>query len=95
MVLWRVPPQVQENIQFGQRGPAVAWLDAQLADGQGRASPSGGDPVFDEALSRRVKQFQLAHGLIPDGIVGLQTLVRLSGVSDRTAPNLLRERGAQ
>ncbi len=95
VVLWRLPPQVQENIQFGQRGPAVAWLDAQLADGQGSASPSGGEPAFDEALRRRVKQFQLAHGLIPDGIVGLQTLVRLSGASDRTAPKLLRERRAQ
>ena len=93
VVLWRVPPQVHENIQFGQRGPAVAWLEAQLAVGQAGASPSGGDPVFDERLRQRVKQFQLAHGLIPDGIVGLQTLVRLSGVSDRTAPKLLRERG--
>jgi general secretion pathway protein A len=42
-----------------------------------------------------VKQFQLAQGLIPDGAVGPQTLIRLAGVGDRSAPKLLPERPGQ
>jgi general secretion pathway protein A len=39
-----------------------------------------------------VKQFQLAQGLVPDGAVGPQTLMRLSAVADPGAPKL---RGGQ
>lgn len=93
-VLWRLPPQARENIRLGERGPAVAWLSRQLSKGQGGAAQTTGNPVFDDALVRQVKQFQLAHGLIPDGIVGPQTLMRLSVVSDQSAPQLLREQGS-
>ncbi|OGA61754.1 MAG: hypothetical protein A3F77_10970 [Betaproteobacteria bacterium RIFCSPLOWO2_12_FULL_67_28] len=92
-VLWRIPSQTGETIQFGARGPAVTWLSGQLAQGQG--AETSGNPVFDDALQRRVKQFQLVQGLIPDGIVGPQTLMRLSGVSDQTAPKLSRARGGR
>ena len=94
-VLWRIPPQAQEGIHIGQRGPAVAWLSRQVSQGHGGAAESTGDPVFDDALRRQVKQFQLAQGLIPDGVVGPQTLMRLSGVNDQAAPKLLRERGRE
>lgn len=92
-VLWRMPPQAHENIQFGERGAAVAWLSKELSQGPGSEAQTTGDPVFDDALVRRVRQFQLARGLIPDGVVGAQTLMRLSVISDRSAPKLLRERG--
>ncbi len=94
-VLWRMPPQGREYIQYGERGPAVAWLSSQLAQGEDgdTQSTTNGNPVFDDALMQRVKQFQLAQGLIPDGIVGPQTLIRLNVVSDRSAPKLLREDG--
>lgn len=90
-VLWRVPPQAQDYILYGERGPAVAWLSRQLAQGQDGATQVAADPVFDDALVKRVKQFQLAQGLIPDGIVGPQTLMRLNVVSDRSAPKLVHE----
>jgi len=51
------------------------------------------DPLFDQVLLRQLKQFQLAGGLIPDGVVGRQTLMRLAGVADKTAPKLSRKRG--
>ena len=89
-VLWRVPPQAQDYILYGERGPAVAWLSRQLAQGKDGAAAIGPNPVFDDALVKRVKQFQLAQGLIPDGIVGPQTLMRLNVVSDQSAPKLLR-----
>jgi general secretion pathway protein A len=88
-LLWRMPADAQENIRSGERGPTVRWLIGQLAQAQGRVADTGKDPLFDEALRRQVKQFQLAQGLIPDGAVGPQTAVRLAGVGDRTAPKLL------
>jgi len=92
-LLWRLPPDAHENIRSGERGPAVAWLARQLALTQGRAAEPGKDPLFDQALLRQVKQFQLAEGLIPDGLVGPRTLLRLAGVADTTAPNLSRKQG--
>ncbi|MFY9327203.1 MAG: AAA family ATPase [Georgfuchsia sp.] len=86
-VLWRLLPQAHEPIQFGERGAAVAWLSQQLTQGQDDAAQT--DPVFDDALLRRVRQFQLEQGLIPDGVVGPQTLMRLSILSDHLAPQLV------
>jgi len=73
-LFWRLPPAVQGTLRPGDRGAAVAWLGGQLAQLQGRTVESAGEPVFDEAMLRRVKQFQFARGLIPDGNVGAQTL---------------------
>jgi general secretion pathway protein A len=92
-LLWRVPPDAHENMRSGERGPAVAWLNRQLAQAQGRAAEPGKDPLFDQVLLRQLKQFQLAEGLIPDGVVGPRTRMRLAGVADKTAPKLSRKQG--
>jgi general secretion pathway protein A len=92
-LLWRLPPEAGEGIKAGERGPAVAWLNRQLALAQGRTADAATDPVFDEVLARHLKQFQLAAGLIPDGAVGPQTLMRLGSVRDKTAPALARRAG--
>lgn len=89
-LLWRMPPDARENIRPGERGPAVEWLGKQLAQVQGRTAETIKNPAFDDVLMRHVKQFQLDQGLIPDGAVGPQTLMHLSGVTDQTAPKLLR-----
>lgn len=89
-LLWRAPAQARATIRPGDRGPAVAWLAGQLAQAQGGVAVT--DSVFDDALVRQVKQFQLAQGLIPDGSAGAQTLMRLSGALDKTAPTLARAR---
>ena len=94
-LLWRMPPDAHENIRSGERGPAVAWLARQLAQAQGRAAEPAVDPLFDQVLLRQVKQFQLAAGLIPDGVVGPRTLMRLAGVADDTAPKLSRKQGEE
>jgi general secretion pathway protein A len=92
-LLWRMPQEAHDNIRLGEHGPAVAWLARQLAQAQGRVTEPGKDPLFDQALLRQVKQFQLAAGLVPDGVIGPLTLMRLAGVADKTAPRLLpRER---
>lgn len=90
-LLWRAPAKVRDKLRVGERGPAVAWLAGQLARVQGTAAEASGDAVFDAALVSRLKQFQLAQGLVPDSALGPQTLMRLSSVGDLTAPKLLRE----
>lgn len=90
-MLWRTPPVVQQKIQLGDHGQDVAWLRNQLAQIDGKTVEPSEDPMFDDAMLRQVKQFQLAQGLPPDGTVGSQTLMRLSSAADTTAPRLIRE----
>ncbi|MHB8668590.1 MAG: ExeA family protein [Burkholderiales bacterium] len=87
-LLWRLPQEAHDNIRLGEHGAAVAWLARQLALAQGRSVDAGRDATFDQALLRQVKQFQLAAGLVPDGVVGPRTLMRLAGVGDASAPRL-------
>ena len=89
-LLWRAPPAVPGVIRPGDRGAAVAWLQTLLT---GEAAQA--DPVFDAALRRQVQQFQLTQGLVPDGNIGQQTLLRLLGAKDRTAPSLVRVQGVR
>jgi general secretion pathway protein A len=93
-LLWRIPPDAPKTTRPGERGPAVEWLRRQLAQVQGAAEPAA-DPLFDDALVHQLKQFQLAQGLAPDGTLGPQTVTRLSGVADKTAPRLLREQAGR
>jgi general secretion pathway protein A len=93
-LLWRSPPDEPRNILIGERGPSVEWLGKQLARTQGGAmETTHKNPVFDDDLMRQVKQFQLAQGLVPDGIAGPQRLSRLSSVADQAAPKLFTVRG--
>jgi general secretion pathway protein A len=88
-LLWRPPAAVQGKLRMGDRGPAVAWLIGQLAQTRGVAPEADREPVFDEALMREVKQFQLDRGLVPDGTAGARTLIRLVGETDKAAPKLV------
>ncbi len=92
-LLWRMPPVASRKIRPGDRGPDVEWLSKQLAQLHGKTAETTRNQVFDEAMVRQVKQFQLAQGLIPDGVVGAQTMMRLSGAADMTVPKLIREQG--
>ncbi len=89
-IAWRSPPFAQENIWPGERGPAVQWLRKQLVILQNTPADVTDDPLFDDALVERVKQFQRTHGLIPDGAIGDATLMRLCSMADPTAPSLMR-----
>lgn len=92
-LLWRPPPAQQRNIRMGERGPVVEWLSKHLALTQGGEMVPGKPPVYDAELMLQVKQFQLAQGLVPDGVAGPQTLMRLIGVADQAAPKLVAVRG--
>jgi general secretion pathway protein A len=88
-LLWRPPQDVGERLRPGARGPAVSWLATQLNRAEGKDLAVAANPVFDADLVLRLKQYQLAQGLIPDSSLGPQTLLRLSGVGDGEAPRLI------
>lgn len=77
-LLWRVPPGYQGDIQIDNKGASVQWLDKQLAHIQGRTAQPLETLFFDDKLAGQVKKFQLAEGLVPDGIAGTKTIIHLN-----------------
>lgn len=86
-LLTRLPENVKEKIETGERGATVEWMSKQLAITQGREVESK-LAVFDDRLKRQIKQFQLSQGLVPDGAAGPRTMLRLSAVTNQSAPRL-------
>lgn len=91
-LLWQPPPGFEGVLKVGNRGDEVAWLDRRLAAAQGGTSSALKNPLFDETMAGRVKQFQLAMGLVPDGVVGSRTLILLNTAAGTKVPVL---RGAE
>ncbi len=60
----------------GQSGPAIATLQASLAQAGFAAGPADGR--FGPATLAAVKAFQARHGLVPDGTAGPRTLAALA-----------------
>ena len=57
---------------IGERGTRVSWVQRRI--GQVEGTPG----VFDAAMAESVKEFQRLGGLLPDGVIGLKTFVRLT-----------------
>ena len=89
VALWRTPNLATADLRPGMSSRDVAWLRQQLANG-GTAERT---TVYDDELKRRVVAFQRANGLTPDGIVGDETLVRLTAMAtDARMPSLTKAR---
>ena len=89
VALWRAPGLTSSDLRPGMTSRDVAWVRQQLANG----SSSERTTVYDDELKQRVVAFQRANGLTPDGIVGDETLVRLTAMSsDARMPSLSRAR---
>ncbi len=87
-LLWRLHPDISQSTRPGERLTSAEVLRKQLAMVQGRDVDNSKEPTSDAEVMQQLKQFQLAHGLVPDGVAGLRTLMRLSGATDQTAPKL-------
>jgi general secretion pathway protein A len=83
-----MPPQYKGYIKPGYQGPVVQWIDKQLALVQGQTIQHRKNDVFDDVLIKKVKKFQIATGLEPDGIVGPLTLIHLNSASGSGEPLL-------
>lgn len=87
---WRPPPGYTAGLQPGSTGPAIQWLASRLAllDGEPAALASGDPPTLDAALRERVRAFQRAQGLKPDGQPGPMTLMQIDSATNTDAPRL-------
>jgi general secretion pathway protein A len=86
--LWRVPP----GYNPADKAPAQAtldWISAQLGAAQGKG-PSA-HALFDAPLKARLRAFQLAHGLAPDGQPGPMTYMQLNRAAHVDEPQLRSE----
>jgi general secretion pathway protein A len=95
IVLWRPPKLSSESLSFGQVGKDVVWLNSMLDRIEGKETDLESiNTKFDREMQQRVMRFQRSQGLLADGIVGKQTLIKLNGrVADSTRPVLRREGG--
>lgn len=84
---WRAPAGYRRQVQKGDRGPAVDWLATQIATVDGTEKPVS-NVVYNNALATRVREFQIAQGLWPDGVAGPQTFIRLASLTGVSEPRL-------
>jgi general secretion pathway protein A len=92
ILLWKPPPEYSGEIQPGDRGPSVRWLDRQLSLINGREPSQEELLSYDKSLIKEVKRFQLAEGLVPDGIVGTQTIIHINTANSENVPTLADNR---
>ena len=87
--LWRAPDYVPLSLRRGDSGAAVEWLREQLNASQEARVDASGPAYFDAGIEAGVRRLQSAHGLLPDGIVGPETLLALTARDD-DGPRLRR-----
>ena len=92
-LLWRAPSNYRGDIRPGMTGPDVQWLNTQLALIQGRKAQTGKVLTYDAQLITQVKKFQISEEMLPDGVVGVQTIIHLNNAAGIKAPRLLQRKG--
>ena len=91
LLLWRPESGEVKSYFPGMRDPDVKWIRESLAAIQGRPATPMGSDLFDEALAKRVREYQRDRRLTVDGLVGQQTQIVMNtdlGAADR--PRLVR-----
>jgi general secretion pathway protein A len=85
--LWRAPAGYSARTAEERTGPLAAWLASRLAMALGMPVPTASAP--DGAwIQARLRNFQLAQGLTPDGMVGPITLMQLNRATGVEEPRL-------
>jgi general secretion pathway protein A len=90
ILIWRRPP-FAGTIRPGDRGPKVEWLARQFSALAGDAKKIYPAMLTGQLLAR-LKGFQRASGLTPDGIVGPNTLIHLDSALGGGSPRLSSHR---
>jgi general secretion pathway protein A len=90
VLLMQALPGGRMYLKAGSHDPDVAWLRQQLEVALGVEIPVEDPLYFDYPLQKRVLEFQRSRGLVPDGVVGKNTIFHLNSVSGRSGvPRLL------
>jgi general secretion pathway protein A len=77
VMIWRSPVTGPLPLQPGMGGHDVAWLRQRLGALDGQPMVARANQIYDDELKRKVAVFQQVEALVPDGIAGEETLVRL------------------
>jgi len=86
-LLWKPPPSYATTLGPGGSGPAVPWL-AQALETLGLYVRSGSEKRLEGQLLGALKRYQLDAGLVPDGMLGPQTLIHLGNALAHETPLL-------
>jgi general secretion pathway protein A len=87
--IWQAPEYLAGVLRRGDSGPPVEWLRGALK-ARDRRAPAVGPAIYDETMEAEVRRVQAAHGLVPDGIVGPETLFALAS-REAGGPRLRRQ----
>ncbi len=87
-LLWRPPDGYKGEFRAFHEGPAVKWLRTSMSNINNGVLQDPVSNIYDRGLVIEVKKYQLAEGLVPDGIVGPQTLVHINTAIDNKVPIL-------
>ena len=87
--VWRAPTLADGTLRRGDAGGAVDWVRERLLDTGDATFDTMGPAYYDLAMEAGVRRLQAAHGLVPDGIVGPETLFALDARDDE-GPRLRR-----
>lgn len=97
LVLWRPVDGIERSLAFGQQGEDVQLLRRLLAQGGHLDGPKdidgSGSIFYGPNLRDTVRAFQESQGLRVDGIVGPETLLRITGIAGQTAHPVLKPVG--
>lgn len=88
-LLWEKPEEYVTAIKPDNHLAHVDWLDKKLAFIQERPASSNAPVLYDDVLVSQVKQFQFERNLVPDGIVGPQTIIHLNSAYNNRVPKLV------
>jgi general secretion pathway protein A len=88
-VIWRAPALMPSHLRRGDSGAAVEWLRERLFERGLLDQIAHGPGFYDADIEAAVRRLQSAHGLMPDGIVGQETLLALT-TDERGGPRLRR-----
>jgi general secretion pathway protein A len=81
-MLWRGPgTNAVKKLAQGMHGADVRWLRASLERLQGVGSADTVSDVYDNDLTKLVRDFQRQHRLTVDGIAGVQTQIAVASVA--------------
>ncbi|MDB5870474.1 MAG: Peptidoglycan-binding domain 1 protein [Polaromonas sp.] len=87
---WRPPPGYAAYLEGGSSGPMIGQLASQLSQLDGApAPPASTEPqTLDAALRARLRAFQRAQGLEPDGQPGPMTFMQIDSATHVNEPRL-------
>jgi general secretion pathway protein A len=87
---WRPPPGYTADLRDGSTGPVIHRLASQLTvlDGAPASLASTAPQILDADLRARVRAFQRAQGLKPDGQPGPMTFMQIDSATGVNEPRL-------